>query len=53
MNDQSQAKSLIDAGNFAIESENWERLAEINSGLLNLLPKGAEKEATTRIGFGL
>lgn len=53
MNDQSQAKSLIDAGNFAIESQNWERLSEINSGLLNLLPKGAEKEATTRIGFGL
>jgi molecular chaperone DnaK len=53
MNDQTQAKSLIDAGNFAIESENWERLSEINSGLLNLLPKGAEKEATTRIGFGL
>lgn len=53
MNDQSQAKSLIDAGNFAIESENWERLSEINSGLLNLLPKGAEKEATTRIGFGI
>ncbi len=53
MNDQTQAKSLIDAGNFAIESQNWERLSEINSGLLNLLPKGAEKEATTRIGFGL
>lgn len=53
MNDQSQAKSLVDAGNFAIESENWERLSEIDSGLLNLLPKGAEKEATTRIGFGL
>ena len=53
MNDQTQAKSLVDAGNFAIESLNWERLAEINSGLLNLLPKGAEKEATTRIGFGL
>jgi molecular chaperone DnaK len=53
MNDQTQAKSLVDAGNFAIESENWERLSEINSGLLNLLPKGAEKEATTRIGFGL
>ena len=52
MNDQAQAKSLVDAGNFAIESENWERLSEINSGLLNLLPKGAEKEATTRIGFG-
>jgi len=53
MNDQAQAKSLVDAGNFAIESENWERLSEINSGLLNLLPKGAEKEATTKIGFGL
>jgi molecular chaperone DnaK len=52
MNDQAQAKSLVDAGNFAIESQNWERLSEINSGLLNLLPKGAEKEATTRIGFG-
>jgi molecular chaperone DnaK len=53
MNDQTQAKSLVDAGNFAIESQNWERLSEINSGLLNLLPKGAEQEATTRIGFGL
>ena len=53
MNDQAQAKSLVDAGAFAIESRNWERLAEINSGLLNLLPRGAEKEATTRIGFGL
>lgn len=53
MNDQAQAKSLIDAGNFALESQNWERLSEINSGLLNLLPRGAEKEATTRIGFGL
>jgi molecular chaperone DnaK len=53
MNDQAQAKSLMDAGNFAIESQNWERLSEINSGLLNLLPRGAEKEATTKIGFGL
>lgn len=53
MNEQTQAKSLVDAGNFAIESQNWDRLSEINSGLLNLLPKGAEKEATTRIGFGL
>lgn len=51
MNEQSQAKSLVDAGSFAIESRNWERLAEINRGLLNLLPRGAEKEATTRIGF--
>ena len=53
MNNQKQTKSLIDAGNFAIESENWERLSEINSGLSNLLPRGAEKEAITKIGFGL
>ena len=53
MNDQTQAKSLVDAGNFAIESENWERLSEINSGLLNQLPNQPDKETLTRIGFGL
>ncbi|MEZ7505942.1 Hsp70 family protein [Flavobacterium sp. Arc2] len=53
MNDRTQAKSLVEAGNFAIESQNWERLSVINSGLLNLMPKGSEKEATTRIGFGI
>jgi molecular chaperone DnaK len=53
MNDRTQAKSLVEAGNFAIESQNWERLSGINSGLLNLMPKGSEKEATTRIGFGI
>lgn len=53
MNDQAQAKSLVDAGVFAVESRNWERLAEINSGLLNLMPRGSEKEAVTRVGFGL
>ena len=51
MNDQIQAKSLIDAGRFAIDSENWDRLSEINSALLNLLPKSAQKEVTTKIGF--
>lgn len=53
MNDQSQAKSLIDAGNFAIESQNWDRLSEINSGLLNQLPSQPDKETLTKIGFGL
>jgi len=53
MNDQSQAKSLIDAGNFALESQNWDRLKEINFGLLDLLPKGSKDEITTKIGFGL
>jgi len=53
MNDQAQAKSLIDAGNFAIESENWDRLSEINSGLFNQLPNQPDKETLTKIGFGL
>jgi molecular chaperone DnaK len=53
MNDHSQAKSLIDAGILSIENKNWERLAEINRGLLNILPKGAVNEVHTRIGFGL
>jgi molecular chaperone DnaK len=53
MNDQSQAKLLIDAGNLSIESQNWERIAEINRTLLNLMPKGSVNEVNTRIGFGL
>jgi molecular chaperone DnaK len=50
-NDQNQAKSLIEAGKFAIQSENWDRLGEINQGLINLLPRSAQKEITTKIGF--
>jgi molecular chaperone DnaK len=53
MNDQTQSKSLIDAGKFAVESQNWDRLREINFGLLDLLPKGAKEQVTTKIGFGL
>lgn len=53
MNDQTQAKSLIDAGKFAVESQNWDRLKEINYGLLDLLPKGAKQQLSTKIGFGL
>jgi len=53
MNNQSQAKSLIDAGNFAIESRNWDRLREINYGLLDLLPRDSTDEISTKIGFGL
>ena len=53
MNNQVQAKSLIEAGHFAINSNNWDRLREINFGLLDLLPRGAKEEATHKIGFGL
>jgi hypothetical protein len=44
MNDQTQAKSLVDAGNFAIESQNWERLSEINSGLLKSTYQKVQKK---------
>ena len=52
MNDQIQARSLIEAGHFAANSKNWERLREVNFGLMDLLPKGAKEEATHKIGFG-
>lgn len=51
MNDQSQAKSLIDAGKFAVESQNWDRLREINFGLFDLMPRGSKDEISTKIGF--
>ena len=51
MNNQDQVKTFIDAGKFSIQSENWERLAEVNHGLMNLLPKGAEAEIINKIGF--
>lgn len=51
MNDLVQAKSLVDAGRFAVESENWERLTEINYALINLLPKSKQKFVATKIGF--
>lgn len=50
-NDINQSKSLIDAGKLAIQSENWDRLGEVNQGLINLLPRSAQKAVTTTIGF--
>ena len=51
-NDQEQAKSLIEAGKLAVTNKNYDRLREINWGLISLLPKNAQKEAQTgKIGF--
>jgi molecular chaperone DnaK len=51
-NDQEQAKSLIEAGNMAIANKNFDRLREINWGLISLLPKSAQQDAKTgKIGF--
>jgi len=51
-NDQEQAKSLIESGNLAITNKNFDRLREVNWGLISLLPKSAQQEAKTgKIGF--
>jgi molecular chaperone DnaK len=51
-NDQEQAKSLIEAGNMALINKNFDRLREINFGLISLLPKSAQQEAKSgKIGF--
>jgi molecular chaperone DnaK len=51
-NDQEQAKSLMEAGHLAITNKNYDRLREIIWGLINLLPKGAQQDASTgKIGF--
>jgi len=46
-NDQEQAKSLIESGNLAISNKNYDRLREVNWGLISLLPKNAQREAKT------
>jgi molecular chaperone DnaK len=51
MNDQSQASNLIAAGQFAIEHSNWERLAEVNIALIDLLPTHERVVYSGRIGF--
>lgn len=53
MNDQVQAKSQVDAGKFAVESQNWDRLKQINYSLLDLLPRNTREQMNTKIGFGL
>lgn len=51
-NNQEQAKTLIEAGNMAITNKNYDRLREINFGLINLLPKSIQKEVRGgKIGF--
>lgn len=51
-NDQEQAKSLMEAGHLAITNKNFDRLREVNWGLISLLPKNAQQEARTgKIGF--
>lgn len=46
-NDQEQAKSLMESGRLAITNKNYDRLKEVNFGLISLLPKNAQQEAKT------
>jgi len=51
MNNQEQARNLIESGRLAIEKQNWDRLAEVNYGLVDLLPRSAQSDYQGSIGF--
>ena len=51
MNDQTQVKSLIVDGKLASDSENWDKLAEIDSRLINLLPTITEQNKFKGVGI--
>jgi molecular chaperone DnaK len=53
MNNRLQSKSLLESGRSAITTKSWDRLREINYGLLDLLPRGTKSPLPNRIGFGL
>ena len=52
-NDQTQARDLIDSGNQAISQENWDRLRDVISRLLSLLPRSVQSEMIAKGGTGL
>ncbi|WKZ20221.1 MAG: Hsp70 family protein [Candidatus Jettenia sp. CY-1] len=52
-NDQLQAKNLIESGKRSIASEDYEKLAEINTRLHNLLPQKEIDTKETRFFTGI
>lgn len=54
-NDQEQAKVWIEAGNLAIQNKNYDKLREVNWGLISLSPKppkgSSDYDDRLRIGF--
>ena len=44
MNNQPQARSLIESGRAALAQQQWERLEDISNALCNLLPSGDQAE---------
>lgn len=52
LNDQQQAKVLIETGYQALEANNWEKLADVNRLLISLLPEIDQREIKqSKIGF--
>lgn len=51
MNNQQQVQSLANAGKYAIQQQEWPRLAEVNQQLIGLLPKEAASSIVHKIGF--
>jgi molecular chaperone DnaK len=52
LNDAEHGRMLFDAGQVAINSADFERLAAINSQLVNLLPNESQEEIR-RVGVGI
>lgn len=52
LNDAEQGRVLLDAGELAINNANFERLAAIDSQLVNLLPNESQEEVR-RAGVGI
>ena len=50
MNDQTQARSMVEAGRLAMTQRQWERLDEISNALYNLLPSRDQQELVNQ-GF--
>jgi len=50
MNDQTQARSLIESGRLAIAQQQWEKIGEINTALYRLLPSRDQQDAVKQ-GF--
>ena len=53
MNDELQAKNLIESGKRHIEAEAWDQLREVNARLLDLLPQSEQRAEEFRHFTGI
>jgi len=51
MNDEIQAKNMIESGKRYIQSESWDQLREVNSRLVDLLPKSEKNLILSNSGL--